>query len=147
MKLKIVVIVQGIVIIVVTGLLAIGLFGCATMEKVGISLKAPTTQALTKGLAYEAGLIIGEEEPALAKEFLEYTQVDRKDLDTFYLSWKRYLSLKLTDKPRYQRLIRLALSAVDVRLEFKTSDEQNEIIRELFREFRVGLKAGIDANK
>ena len=122
------------------------LYGCATMEKVGISLKAPTAQALTKGFAYEAGFIIGEEEPALAKEFLEYTQVDRKDLDTFYPSWKRYLSSKLTDKPRYQRLIRLALSAVDIRLEFKRTDEQNKIIRELFREFIAGLQAGIDAN-
>ncbi len=112
--------------------------GCA-----GISLKAPTTQAFTKGLVYEAGLIIGEEEPALAQEFLEYTQIDRKDLDTFYFSWKRHFSSKLTDKPRYQRLIRLALIPVDVQLEFKPPDEQKVIIRELFQEFVAGLNEGI----
>ena len=115
--------------------------GCGT-----ISLKAPTTQTFTKGLLYEAGLIIGEDDPALAAEFIEYTQIDRKDLDTFYLSWKRYLTSKITDKSQYQRLIRLALSAVDIRLELKTSEEQNKIIKELFREFRAGLQAGIESH-
>ena len=120
--------------------------GCAPLQKLGITIETPTTQALTKGLLYEAGLIIGEEDTALAEELLEYTQIDRDDLDTFYLSWKRYLASKLTKKPRYQRLIRLALSAVDVRLEFKTSEEQNKIIKELFREFRAGLQAGIESH-
>lgn len=64
-------------------------------------------------------------------------------MDTFYLSWKRYLSSKLTDKPRYQGLLRLALSPVDIRLEFKPPDEQKVIIRGLFREFVKGLEEGI----
>lgn len=128
------------VIIIWLILLGYAMNGCA-----GISLKTPTTQAFTKGLLYEAGLIIGEDDPALAAEFIEYTQIDRKDLDTFYLSWKRYLASKLTDKLQYQRLIRLALSSVDVRLEFKASEEQNTIIKELFQEFRAGLQAGIDS--
>ena len=75
--------------------------GCAG---IGFSLKAPTTQALTKTAAFLAGYEIGKSRPELAEEFIHYTQVDREDVVVLYDSWTRYLAYRLGADPVHRKL-------------------------------------------
>ena len=119
-------------------ILAIIITGCA-----GISLKAPSTQMLIQNATYLAAYEIGKANPTLAKEFIHYTQVDREDILTLFPSWKRYLAYRLED-PVHRRLVGTMLALVEIDLQLKSPIEQEKTIRELFREFIAGLKAGID---
>ena len=129
-----------LLILCVAIILAVIFNGCA------LSLKAPTPQMLIQDATYIASYTIGRENPTLAKEFIKYTQVDREDILTLYPSWQNYLSYRLED-PIHRRLVGTMLGLVDIDLQLKVPTEQEKIIRELFREFISGLKAGIDATK
>lgn len=111
-----------------------------------ISLKAPTTQILIKDATFLAGYEIGKANLTLAAEFIKHTQIDREDILTLYPSWKRYLAYRLED-PVHRRLVGTMLALVEIDLQLKIPVEQEKVIRELFREFIVGLEAGIDANR
>ena len=138
MKLRTIVILHAIALIAVIGL-AISLSACATL-----SLKAPTTQMVIKNATFLAGYEIGKANPTLAKEFIHYTQVDREDILTLFPSWKRYLAYRLKD-PVHRRLVGTMLALVEIDLQLKSPIEQEKVIRELFKEFILGLEAGIDA--
>ena len=127
----------GLVIIV---WLAITLFGCA------LSLKSPTSQMVIKTATFAAGYETGKAYPEIGKEIIEKTDVDRKDLLTYFDSWQNYLAYRLVDDPVRAKLVENMLGLVQVDWEIKPSEERVEAIRELFREFIVGLQAGIDAN-
>ncbi len=114
--------------------------GCATF-----SLKAPTTQMLIRTATFAAGYEIGKANPALAVEIMGHTEVDRKDILTFYLSWKNYLAYRLED-PIQRRLVATMLNLVSVDLQVKSDADREEIIRNLFREFIAGLQEGINAH-
>ena len=117
------------------------LFGCATF-----SLKTPTSQMLIKTATFAAGYEIGKAYPEIAKEMIEKTDVDRKDLLTYFDSWQNYLAYRLVDDPVRRKLVENMLGLVQVDWEIKPSEKRMEAIKALFREFVEGLQAGIDAN-
>ena len=121
------------------------LFGCLMSACAGISLKAPTTQALTKTAAFLAGYEIGKARPELAEEFIHYTQVDREDILVLYDSWKRYLAYRLGADPVHRKLIENMLELVEVDFGLKTTVEQEVLIQGLFTEFISGLETGLSS--
>lgn len=130
-----------------TGIIVVIVFAFMLNACAGISFKEPTTQILTNAATYLAGYEIGKAEPELANEFIKYTQTDREDILAFFESWKRYLASRLVDDPVHRKLIKEMLGLVEVDLQLKSPVEQEEIIRELFREFIDGLEVGIDARQ
>ena len=134
----------GVGYIIICLLPLLFLITCATLDKVGISLKAPTTQILIKDATFLAGYEIGKGNPTLAKEFIKHTKVGKEDILTLFPSWKRYLSDRLKD-PVHRRLVIAMLDLVELDLKLKPDQEKVIIIRELFREFIKGLEIGISS--
>ena len=132
--------VEPLTVVVIMVIVLLFTSGCSW-----ISLKVPTTQALTKTAAFLAGYEIGKSRPELAEEFIHYTQVDREDVVVLYDSWKRYLAYRLGADPVHRKLIENMLDLVEIDLELKVDAEKEKIIRELFTEFIEGLQVGIDA--
>ncbi len=116
------------------------LFGCA------LSLKAPTSQMFIKTATFAAGYEIGKAYPEIGKEIIKKTDVDRKDLLTYFDSWQNYLAYRLVDDPVRRKLVENMLGLVQVDWEIKPNEARVEAIKALFREFVEGLQAGLDAN-
>jgi hypothetical protein len=129
-------VISGIVIFVVLLLSALLIGGCAT-----ISLKPPTIQ----DSARTAGYLVALNSPDLVEELIKHTTVGQQDPLVLYPNWKRYLSYRLGEEGFL--VVQALLTLVDVRLEFKTDEEKVAIIRELLRNFIVGLETGIQTNK
>jgi len=125
-------------------ILVLFLFGCAT-----ISLKQSTTEILIKQAADEAGYQIGKREPALAKEFLKYTEdllKNEKTLSVSWEYWREHVANLVTDDEHSASKIKLLLELIDI--EFKdmdSSSERMELIKGVFEQFLRGLKVGIHA--
>jgi hypothetical protein len=109
--------------------------GCATL-----SIKPPTIQ----DTAQTAGYIVALKNPDLVEEFIHHTTVGKEDVLVLYPNWKRYLAYRLGEEDFL--VVKSLLTLVDIRLEFKTDEQREAIIRELFREFVAGLEAGINAH-
>ena len=125
-------------------MLLLFLIGCATMQKVGISIKAPTTQMLIKNAAFLAGYTIGKDMPVIAAEIKHYSQPGKANILVLYENWKRYLAYRLKD-PVHRQLAMSMLSLVDIDLQMKPPIEQEKTIRELLKDFISGLEVGMKA--
>ncbi len=130
-----------------SGWLLLGLFICLIIVIItgcaGISLKAPTTQMFVDTGTYFIASKIGKAEPEIAKEIIEKTKSYNTDVLANLENWKEFVVGKLKD-PIHKKLVRDMLALVEVDLQLKSPIEQEKVIRELFKEFISGLKAGID---